>query len=272
MIYFRDVMAFSHKNKREKNEDVCGYLIGEGMLPDGSTKAGVFFVADGVSNANGEEAARRIRQGYRKVLAGLLDVCVDMQEKKVQGVYDMDEDDIYALLKDAIRQLDQVVRGDEYIGKYGATISLALVLGCFVYTANLGDSPMLLVKLDSYGQLPEEEPITELYRCQNNAGDLPEELALVSPYKNVLSGPVLGDDPPRQAIYTTKAGLAQNNLLLLGSDGALSVLRKKDMLQLLDETISDGLRKFNDALFSAVRAQKTGDDNYTLIGVQILTD
>ena len=200
MIYFCDTLAFSHKNKREENQDTCGYLMGEGMLPNSKSKAAAFFVADGVSNSLGNVAAQRLRKGYRAVLAGLLDRCIALLEQQAQREAEslpaMDKAafawEIQELLRDTVLELDTLVRADSCVGTYGATVSLALVLDGNVYTANLGDSPIFLISLNS-----DDEPqsLRQLYQCQNEAADLPEEEALVSNLKNILSGPVLGDAP-----------------------------------------------------------------------------
>ncbi len=278
MVYFGETFLFSDKNKRQTNQDVCGYMTKELARPGFQQKAAVYFVADGVSGSEGDISAARLRKGWQKPVDALLNNCLGLLEreaqKKQQGLGCMDDTEltweIGEQLRDTVLMFDKIVREDGCISAYGATISLALVLGCHVYTANLGDSPMLLVKLDDCTR---PEAVEEIYQCQNEAAGLPEEKALVSELKNYLSGHVLGDDPSRNEIYIKKTGLQQNNLLLMGTDGALAVLPQRTLRKLIEENVPyDGIQAFHEALFSAVKQVDTADDNYTLLGVRIETD
>ena len=270
MIYFCDTIAFSHQNGREENQDAYGYMISENRFPDSETNGAVFFVADGVSCSNGGEAAARINKSYRKVLSSLLGECVAFQERAKNTQLSEQELswEICEKLRDTVLEFDRIVCGKGHRGDIGATISLALVLGCNVYTANLGDSPIFLVELDGDD---DPEKLTELYQCHNAAADLPEEEALTSNLKYTLTVPVLGDQPDRSRVYVTSAGLYQNNLLLLGSDGALSVLPKDALVDLIRQKAPEGPEAINSALFDAIR--EAGEtDNYTLIGQWVRTD
>lgn len=276
MIYFNEAIAFSHRNGREENQDACGYLISRNQFPDSSVNGAVYFVADGVSNSNGSEAAARIKKGYRKVLAKLLMECITFQEE-TQAMQLSKETVAWELcekLRDAVQALDKIVAGDRS-RDVGATISLALVLGCHVYTANLGDSPIYLMELDD-DDMPME--LIPLYQCHNGAADLPEEEALRSDGKYVLTVPVLGDAPKREDIAVCSNGLYQNNLLLLGSDGALAALTKASIKDLIGDCMNaaeseeaNKLDKINSALFDAIKAAGE-EDNYTLVGQMIRTD
>lgn len=273
MTYFCETTAFSHKNRRENNQDTCGYMIA-GCAPEGGgPNAAVFFVADGVSNANGDLAAKLIGKAIRMPLARLLSNCAEFLE-----ITDDTErtHEIHTQLCELIEQLNTAMLSTAEYGHCCATISLALVLGSFVYTANLGDSPILLVSLDLGGSPTE---LTELYECQNGAGmavkrgEITKEDALTDRRKDQLTVAVLGQQTmARNDIHLTKAGLGQNNLLLLGSDGALSVLADANLMDLINEHIDDGLAAVNDALFDAVQATERADDNYTLLGQWIRTD
>lgn len=261
MIHFCDTFAFSHANERPENQDTCGYLVHEAADGNGDRKASVLFVADGVSNANGGQAAARIRKVIRRPMTQLLFDAIDLTDLP-EATRDRE---IYEMLRDVITETDQALRP---MGTYCATISIALVLGCYVYTANLGDSPIFLVTLDR-DDLPVS--LQEIYTCHNRAGEavragwMTKEDALLDPLKNRLSTKVLGENPARDSIAMTKTGLEENNLLLLGSDGALSVLTEAELLDLIGENSESGLAEINRGLFQRIQKIETADDNYTLL-------
>lgn len=273
MTYFCETFAFSDRNKRDNNQDICGYMIGECAPQSGGPNAAVFFVADGVSNANGDLAAKLIGKAIRMPLAQLLVNCSDILE--IQNEAER-TNEIHTQLCELIEQINCAVLHSAEHGNCCATISLALVLGSYVYTANLGDSPILLINLDPY-DIP--TGLSELYECQNGAGkavkngEITKEEALTDRRKDHLTVAVLGQQSlNRKDIHLTTAGLGQNNLLLLGSDGALSVLTDEKLMQLINEFGESGLSAINDALFDAVQNTVTADDNYTLLGQWIRTD
>ena len=277
MIYWGETSCLSDKNKRVENEDLCGWLL-TGGAPDelaGAGKTGVFFVADGVSSTNGKETVRLVERYIRKEIARLAGAGYDFLE--------MDEqtraDEIFLQMKQMLRTVDSWLRPTGY---YGATASVAFVLGDWVYTANLGDSPILLVRLTEYDEPKETLPaglktIEELYCCGNQAGralaagEMSEEEALQSDRKDYLTGRVLGDRPDESDIATGKAVLGSNNLLLLGTDGALSVLPKQKLLDIVAEHLEESVTKMNRALYAAVREEAWATDNYTLLAQVIRT-
>lgn len=279
MIRYYGTTSLSHRNRRKENQDVCGYLFSEGSLPGSESRAAAFFVADGVSGAHGDTAAESIRSGYRTILARLLDDCISCQEtygKDISSEHiDCEDPAVMAFqhrildyMRDAIQAFDAQVRGSWHPGTCCATISLAVLVNRYIFTANLGDSPIFLVELDE-----DDQPITlkEMYECQNAAGTLSEDEALTSPDRNLLCGNVLGDDPSRDDIFVAVADYAaldektDSVLLLLGSDGALSVFPKKTLLHLIARC-SGNPDAVNHELFEAVTQHESATDNYTLLG------
>lgn len=260
MTHIVKTHILSHANGREDNQDRADFMVGTGGHGDTGPSTSVLYVADGVSTANGTRAAQIIERDARKPMAKILVNTYDLAKMTV------DDRKLEATrqLKEAILEMDASLRP---VNTCISTISLALVQGSFVYTANLGDSPILLVQLDE-----DNVPcaLKEVYTCHNRAGmavaagSMTKEEALTSDLKNQLCVEVLGMRPDRTAISTAVAGLGQNNLLLMGSDGALSVIPEDAMLKIIAEHIDSGLVAVNQALFRAVKAAG-GDDNYTLL-------
>lgn len=277
MIYWGETSSLSDKNRRAENEDLCGWLLTGGAPDDlaAAGKTGVFFVADGVSTANGRETVRLVERHIRKEAARLAGTGYDFLE--------MDEqtraDEIFRQMKQLLRTVDSWLRP---AGFYGATASVAFVLGDWVYTANVGDSPILLVRLDAYDEPKADLPaglhtVEELYYCANLAGEavaggeMSEAAALRSDRKDQLTGRVLGDRPDDRDIKTGKTVLGSNNLLLLGSDGALSVLPQRTLLDIVTDNLTEGVGKMNRALYEAVQKEAWASDNYTLLAQVIRT-
>ena len=104
MIYWGETSNLSDKNRRAENEDLCGWLLTGGAPDDLASpgKTGVFFVADGVSNANGKETVRLIERHIRKEAARLAGAAYDFLE--------MDEqtraDEIFLQMKQMLRTVD----------------------------------------------------------------------------------------------------------------------------------------------------------------------
>lgn len=275
--YLGETYAWSDKNRREVNEDLCGWII-TGGAPDEVTnegKAAAFFVCDGVSDSHGAETVRLVERYIRRGLARLVGDCYEFAE--------MDQitrdEEIALQMKDILLDVDAKLHPQWY---YGATASVAFVFGGWVYTANLGDSPIFLVRLNDLDEPKEELPenlrtIEKLYRCGNEAGKavedgaMSEEEALHSDLKDVLSVRVLGDRPGSGAISTGKAVLGSNNLLLLGSDGALSVLAERELLEVIRDMLADGLSEMNKELYRRIQADEEATDNYTLLAQVIRT-
>ena len=260
MTHIYKTQMMSHTNGREDNQDRADFMVGTSGHGDTGPNTSVLYVADGVSNANGTRAAQIIERDARKPMAKILINTYDLAKMTLEDR----RMEATRQLKEAILELDSSMRP---INTCMSTFSLALVMGSFVYTANLGDSPILLVRLDE-DNVPCS--LKEVYTCHNRAGvavaagKMTKEEALTSDWKDELSVDVLGMRPDRSAISTAVAGLGQNNLLLMGSDGALSVIPEEAMMKIIADHIDDGLGAVNQALFRAVKAAG-GDDNYTLL-------
>lgn len=270
MIMLKETFAYSDANRREENQDTCGYMICESApASPGSLTASVLFVADGVSNSNGGRAAALVTQKIRRPLSNLLLNCEHFVTLPGETPDGQRATAIFGQMQEVIYDLNDVLRRENC----SATFSIALILNDYIYSANLGDSPILLLNTSPY----QDMELTELYRCHNLAGDMvasgriTKEEALTHDARNQLTVPVLGGNPLPSSIAFFMNGLAQDNLLLMGSDGALSVLGEDTLMDIVEENLNKGLPAINQALLAAVQSTEHGDDNYTLLAQRIFT-
>lgn len=263
MFFIRDLFLFSDANKREINQDLCFYLNFDGA-PNLENKLAVLCVMDGVSSANGKAAADIAARAMRPVLAQL----PAMTDELLECSDEEKEEQILRLLRSAILQADLQLRQAQQPGQiYGTTITLATVFDERVFAANVGDSPAYLLRMSTGGGV---DSILPLFECHNQAGRLVHSgqltpvQALTHPGKNLLLRMAGGQRLYPHDIYTTTQWLGQSDLLLLGSDGALSVLPQEELIRLVNEHSPVGLAQMTAALFEQVQASSS-TDNFTLL-------
>lgn len=257
MMYLKGLAQTSLRHRREENQDACFYLQSE-ALPGGE-KISVQVVLDGISYANGGQASRLARRAAFPPLADLV--------RDVSVLAGLDEDVRREAIFRAMRQA--VCRADRALCRaepdLGSTISIAVAFDEVVYTCNVGDSPVYLLKIGGDGQAA----LRELFCSHNQAallvreGRMTRAAALHAPQRNCLlkslgsgSG-LLPEEIPMFWEY-----LGPRNVLLLGSDGALSVLPQETLTQILLET-RENMPRCIEAVYDAV-SQTESTDNFTI--------
>lgn len=262
MISIPDSYQFTYRHNRPENQDAYFYMNASAQ-PGREGRISIQAVLDGISSANGRESSRSALEAAYKPLASLL--------VQAQDLALMDEDRQYALIldamKSAVRRADSALRTRP--GDNGSTISIAVVFGGCVYTCNIGDSPIYLLKN------PETEPmLRELFFSHNEAGIqvreglLSPDDALHSPLKNHLCR-ALGDARRirEDEIPFFREPLGASNILLMGSDGALSVLTRNRMEALMLR--AHNMQNLVDQLYEDVQ-DSDSDDNFTVLASKIL--
>lgn len=264
MQIIKETVAFSHTHKRTENQDYCFSMLFDDA-PDSNAKLSILCVMDGVSQANGGQAVKIAAKALRRKLAELL---ADANE-----LLNMDEEtrtqEIFRHLRSAICSADSHLQAQQYPDlRLATTISLAAVFDDAVYTANVGDSPIYLLKLSSEdGVLPTPVP---LYQCQNKAGkaveegQMTEEEALTHDWSNYLYCNAGGKGVQSTLIHTQRVFLGQSSIILLGTDGALSVFPKRHLVQLVDQYKQSGLKTIIHKLFDDVKNSES-TDNFTVL-------
>lgn len=268
MFYTIDFTQFSTPHLRDENQDRCFCLHYDGT-PEGAPMS-ILCVLDGVSHSNGGIAAPMAMQTMQPTLAGLLG--------KAHALIKEDEYTrekiILGAMKSAICDAHQLLQAQAYIdASYGTTVTLVTLYDEKIYAANVGDSPAYLLEFSPFGGAPE---MTSLFQCQNKAGEAvregrmtPDE-ARASKWRNYLTGMVGSTEFLPSNIYTTSTWLGQNNLLLLGSDGALSVLSEQELVQLIDRELPKGLASAVQALFQRIQ-DSDSTDNFTVLAQRVST-
>ena len=262
MITIEDSYQYTDRGGRPDNQDACLILTAD-SFPGTRSTIGIQAVLDGVSSSNGKEASRQGLQAAYGPLAGLLASAMDLAEadRLTKESY------IRQYLSEAVRRADSALRA--LPGDCASTISIAVVFDDMLYSCNLGDSPVLLVRH------PDTEPeILACYEAHNEAGLqvsrglMSAEEAAVSPLKNHLLYSLGGAEPwPADRIPFFSAPLDSNSLLLAGSDGALSVLTAARLASLVRGCRS--MQQLTERLYEDVRAAG-GEDNFTLMASRIL--
>lgn len=263
-----DFTQFSTAHKRPENQDRCFCLHCDGT-PEVAPMS-ILCVLDGVSNAHGGVAAGMALRSMQSALAGLLG--------KAQALMAEDEytreDIILSAMRSAIVDAHQLLQAQAYLDlQYGTTVVLVTVFDEKVYAANVGDSPAYLLEFPPFGDAPE---LTPLFQCQNKAaeavreGRMTPEEARTSGWRNYLTEMLGSNTFLPASIYTTSAWIGQNNVLLLGSDGALSVLPEQELVQVVSKELHRGLEAAVAMLYLQIQ-NSDSTDNFTVLAQQVET-
>lgn len=262
MITVQDSHQFTYRHNRPENQDAYFIMTGS-ALPDGSGQIVIQAVLDGISSANGRESSAHALDAAYKSMGSLLARSRDLAR--------MDEDRRYTLIlgamKDAVRRADTALRTRP--GDNGSTISIAVIFGGYVYTCNIGDSPIYLLK-DSEAQ----PDLKELFFSHNEAGiqvregKLTRDEAVFSPGRNHLCR-ALGDARRIQEdeIPFFREPLGASNILIMGSDGALSVFPPSRLQELTVRSVS--MQNLVEQVYEDVQDSES-DDNFTMLASRIL--
>ena len=270
MISLNNQYIYSTAHKRNENQDRC-FAITAQSSPHKEQTMGIYAVCDGISQANGKEAVDLIGGSIYQMAGEFLGILPRLP-------YGDNTDERGLMQCDLIRNKlnEWLLRCDEFLRQQencGTTASVSVVFDDCIYTANVGDSPVYLYTF------PTEESgsdLKRLYTCQNEAGKLrlagklTEEEALRDPSKNHLLQAIGAASPlHEQDIAFHAEYLGAENILLLGSDGALAVFSEEKLKKLLDGTRNGSMRGVVNAVLEQVKQTERATDNFSLIAVQI---
>lgn len=260
MFFIKDSYFISEKIGHEKNGDRALSLCFE-TKPATSNKISVYCVLDGVSTANDRYAS------------SLASVCLCSELSKVfadvNEVGRMDSDEkmlyFYSVMRQAILAADKSLFEDE--NYCATTVSMAIVHEKYVYTANIGDSPILFLDLA-------DNTLTELYTSHSEAaaavrrGEIDKSEMHTYKKKNIISKAVGGKARLEELdVPTRRTLLSEDGILLLGSDGALSVFSAEVLKEELLNN-ADNMKDFCEKHFDKVK-EAGGKDDFTLMAHRI---
>lgn len=262
MVYIDNSYQYSTKIAHTENGDNAFSLIFEAS-PAGNNKIAVFAVMDGVSNSVSAAASSRMASAeIKRVLSRLIcdsEALGDMKEKDKMK-------HIFAVMKKAILSADKLLWNTE--GNYACTASIAVVCDNWVYTANIGDSPIYV--FDNM-----RERLVELFTCHNAAGYktrsgiITKDEAIHDKDKNILRKVVGGKNAllTEGDISTIRHPLPQDCVLLLGSDGALGVFNEQILSDIIISN-RNNMKNLCKKIYSRV-IEHNGRDDSTLIASKI---
>lgn len=260
MFYIKDSYYLSEKIGHEQNGDRAIKLVFE-TKPSNSNKVTVYCVLDGVSTAldrySSSLAAAVICKNMATLFADINEV--SRQEPEERMLY------FYNLMREAILEADKTLFEDE---KYCATtVSMAIVHDKYLYTANIGDSPIYLLDVNS-------EEMDELYTSHSEAamavrrGEIDKSEMHKYARKNIILKSVGGKARLTSLDIPTKRTLLnEDSILLLGSDGALSVFSSDELREFV-LSHKDDMKALCESLHEKV-LKAGGKDDFTVMAERI---
>lgn len=263
-FYLKDIAEITDEFKRFENQD-RSFSINVVENPNEGNRIWIGAVLDGVSSGNGKEASAIAAN------AALAEVWKWISKLHEGAICSSNDRASFAakMLKEVILAADVAVA--QHPGYY-TTLSVAVVMGEEVFAANIGDSPIYLIRQSS----DQDTELCEMFMCHNEAGRLlregaiTEQQAISGTEKNALNR-AIGDGIDERDIPVFREELGQNNIFLMGSDGALSVLPRCRLKILGSEIMrnDDSMYLFCRRLYQEVYAVENATDNFTVTAAKI---
>lgn len=250
MINVADVCRKTTAWKRVWNEDAI-FSLHTQSTP--GTPVYIEAVIDGISNSNGKIAAQLAVQTLYPAISNFV-------FPLLPGLAIAEDSSIGDQLSQALRSVILAVHqhlcdNSRRLGEdLGCTLSLAVLACNSVFTANVGDSPILLVT---------DPGVQELYCPQQQGGDLYTLEKWCGPPGDTLA---CQEDIPIHRIE-----LDEDGILLLGTDGALarSAIAPETLFSVLQDAWKDNwtMEEMVDCICNYVD-QSDSSDNLSMIALR----
>ncbi len=281
MFYIKNHFSYSdacfERKKGQDNWDMC-FSMDFNSQPNSYGNFSLRVVMDGVSTEKGGRAVKIAFPAICRNLAGELAAASLELNALVEEAYTEEQEDensrriddlLHKIVLGSFQQTNDILRNNNCM----TTLSVAIFFNDWLFTANIGDSPIYLINLN---KTPLQ--LQGIFTCQTvaqeriDSGRMSEEEAINSQYQSQVTE-ILGycdeDDPnynmlDDKNINWKRTDIPLNGLLLMGSDGALSYQTKEAMARLVEENLINGLSAVCDAFKQQVRAAG-GEDDFTLI-------
>jgi protein phosphatase len=181
------------------------------------------------------------------------------------GYYESRAQPVRQALGEAIQQANAALygspSGEESRSKMATTLVGAVVRGCQLHVANIGDSRAYLLRGDGIKRLTEDHSfVTELVK----QGRISEEEAIAHPQRNVVTR-VLGTQPTVEADFYEE-GIQPGDTVILCSDGLWGEVSDEEMAQMAIQPLDP---KEMASELVALANQRGGPDNITAIILRV---
>lgn len=230
--------------KRSMNQDfVFASGTSVGNLPN------LFVVADGMGGHRAGDTASRY------TVETLLSSIRSNKEKNPVKI-------IRRAIEEANTKVHEKSRTDETLVGMGTTVVLAVIIGHYIYVANVGDSRLYLIRDDIRQITKDHSLVEEMVR----SGRLKREEAKNHPNKNVITRAVGVEK--EVAIDFFDLRLRKGDIILLCSDGLSNMLEDEEILQIVKG--GGDVEKRARELITAAN-QNGGKDNISVVLVEPLS-
>lgn len=304
MVLLSDYGCVSLYHKRPENQDYGFVYIEESpqdISEDIESSLYIFVVGDGVSCAQGRKAAETFPPVIKTHMRSLA-------QELSNHTYDTDINSIKKLIFDALtecfRSVDFMSR-EENDGQ--STLSIAVVYKSWIFTANIGDSPILLYNVDQLINADYQEYDPKHYVLQNLQGSIDRGNIVDNPHpSSVITQSVgfygrgnlgsyyfdeeqnkycvetmydepfveykdeISEDIIRKFISLKASKITSKSILLMGSDGALGAQDLKEYNKYVQEFHDKHTNDMINDIYNQV--ENISNDNFTLIAAKFYAD
>jgi serine/threonine protein phosphatase PrpC len=202
---------------RPRNEDFVDYYTPSDPQQL-AHKGSIYLVADGMGGHQAGEVASR-----------------QAVELVIENYYNDTSDDVEASLAQAFHLANEQIHSqslsDQAKNGMGTTLVAAVILGCRIHVANVGDSRAYVINRSGILQITEDHSLVEE---QVRAGLLTPEQARRHPQRNLVTR-ALGSRPSVD-VDLFEREIAAGDMLLLCSDGLTGRVEDQEIAAIVQET------------------------------------
>ena len=247
-----DCSGIEFLGDRDGQED---YFLAE-VKPSG--KEVVAILADGMGgHASGEVASQKAVEVFNKTYKEYPSESVSTK--------------LGAALQQANNELANSIANDSSLDGMGCTLVGLHVGNEGLRWISVGDSPLFLYRNNNLLQINADHSMAPIIEESFKQGKITKEEAANHPSRNALRSAVMGGELTLIDTPTTPYGLVSGDILILASDGIMS-LSKTEIESILKTTQKNSSSQICTALINAVKAKKRPrQDNTTAIVIKIPT-
>jgi protein phosphatase len=246
------VAAFSHRGRRENNEDSV-----YGATYRGGSVRALLAVADGMGGHQAGEVASTVA----------VDTLVASLKNRLQG--GPDSVNTLELTKGIVTDINQGVAAKvaETANRrgMGTTLCFALVMDEGYFVGNVGDSRAYLIRGEGIHQITHDHTVYfEMIRSGR-----PSELAARHPYAHHITRSIVGKAAPVPDAFPESGGLLlvePGDVLLLCTDGLVNTVREQEIVDQVRSTSNLSMACHN---LASLAYLKGGTDNISVVAAEV---
>ncbi|MCP5145967.1 MAG: serine/threonine-protein phosphatase [Gammaproteobacteria bacterium] len=237
------------RGDRDYQEDACGVLDLTEPVP-GAAEHTFMVLADGMGgHSNGATAAKlavnAAARAYRKVPGGTLER-------------------LRLAVAEANNALADAIAADEALRDIGCTLVCVAVAENRIAWSSVGDSPLWLLRDGALRRLNADHSMVPVFAKLVEEGVLSAEDARTDPKRHVLRSAVTGEAIKFVDIAKEPVALQPGDVLVLASDGVLS-LADETIAQLVADNLSVDPRTTVELMLDAVSAAGARNQDNTTV-------